>query len=79
MYIFIFICPYIFKYTPCSFPSHYPLLCFLTQSLLTEAAVTEVLSEAEVAQLSGRDPAHLQSHGRALAHHLHTHAHGTHL
>lgn len=47
--------------------------------LLTQAAVAEVLSQADVAQLAGSDPAHLQRHGRALAKRLHGHAHRLHL
>lgn len=46
---------------------------------LTQAAVAEVLPEADVAQLAGRDLADLQSHGRALAHRLHAHTHRLHL
>lgn len=48
-------------------------------AFLTKAAVAQVLSEADVAQLAGNDPAHLQSHGRALALHLHAHTHWLHL
>ena len=47
--------------------------------LLTQAAVAEVLSEADVAQLAGCDLAHLQSHDRALAHRLHANTHRLHL
>lgn len=47
--------------------------------ILTQAAVAEVLSQADVAQLAGRDLSDLQSHGGALAHRLHAHAHRLHL
>lgn len=45
---------------------------------LTQTAVAEVLPETHVAQLGGRDLAHLQSHSGALAHRLHAHTHGLH-
>lgn len=50
----------------------------LCRRLLTQTAVAEVLSEADVAQLAGCDLAHLQSHGRAVAHRLHAHTHRLH-
>lgn len=48
-------------------------------SILTQAAVAEVLSQADVTQLAGRDLSDLQSHSGALAHRLHAHAHRLHL
>lgn len=45
---------------------------------LTQTAVAEVLPETHVAQLGGRDLAHLQSHSGALAHRLHAHTHRLH-
>lgn len=51
----------------------------LRRRLLTQTAVAEILAEADVAQLAGRDLSNLQSHGGALAHRLHPHAHRLHL
>lgn len=45
---------------------------------LTQTAVAEVLPETHVAQLGGRDLAHLQSHSGAVAHRLHAHTHRLH-
>lgn len=50
----------------------------LLVTALTQTAVAEVLPETHVAQLAGCDVVHLQSHGGALAHRLHAHAHGLH-
>lgn len=48
-------------------------------AFLTQAAVAEVLSEADISQLAGCDLAHLQSHSCTLAHGLHAHTHRLHL
>lgn len=58
---------------------HIRLQSTVEYTSLTKAAVAEVLTEADVAQLAGCDLAHLQSHGRALARHLHAHTHRLHL
>jgi hypothetical protein len=47
--------------------------------VFTQAAVAEVLSEADVSQLCGSDAAHLQRHSRALPSHFHPPTHTLHL